>query len=84
MSTAVLQHAIAEPSEVSLCRKCVRALAGMVMGGRFAIGDQLWACIECGHVRAWGMFEPWDPTTRAALGCPCCQKVERHRFVMVA
>jgi hypothetical protein len=51
---------------------------------RFEIGDQIWSCLECGLMRAWGFLYPEDRLLRPALNCAKCEAPTRHRFAGVA
>lgn len=44
---------------------------------------QIWVCMGCGRVRAWGFGPPWDRDFRPALRCSNCSAVTRHGFVCV-
>ena len=50
----------------------------------FQLGSQLWGCLECGQIRMWGWFEPYDDAAHPQLGCARCHKPTRHAFWKVA
>lgn len=43
--------------------------------------DQLWACLTCKTVRAWGTGEPGDATFVPLLQCAPCGKPQRFAYV---
>jgi hypothetical protein len=45
--------------------------------------QQIWSCIDCKTLRAWGTGQPWDSQLRPALYCDGCDAVTRHRFTRV-
>jgi hypothetical protein len=43
--------------------------------------DQLWACLTCKTVRAWGAGEPHDAACLPLLRCESCGKPQRFAYV---
>jgi|FreactTroBogLake_1042271.scaffolds.fasta_scaffold59567_2 hypothetical protein len=61
----------------AVCERCGHDLRDQLP----EIGAQIWACVECGSMRQWGIGRPPDRGMKAALQCDGCQAVTRHRFV---
>lgn len=87
MSTAVLtrpevQELLRTPAK-EVCPYC-GAEKLRIPREHFEFGDQIWSCIDCGLMRAWGYLSPEDRLLRPVLGCHKCCSPTRHRFAGVA
>lgn len=46
------------------------------------VENQLWECLRCGTVRAWGTGAPYE-TAEKYLNCAICHEVKKHGFKKV-
>ena len=67
-----------------LCRICRTLLEKPSAYRKFELGDQLWACLDCGQVRKWGELRPWDMSELPLLRCEHCVCPTRHEFLRIA
>jgi hypothetical protein len=96
-STAIFVHEHTVPAGATvlrprICQNCGRS-AFIHLGAKHACccrcliivttaGNQLWECLRCGTLRAWGLGQPHE-TAAKFLRCEICASVKRHAFKKV-